>query len=77
MHLYMDKKNPKGTLLRTLTAKGYDDKALKRPERESAGTAHFLGQLANPCIYDMFTISSSTTSISTAPTPTTQELQQP
>ena len=53
---YIDKEFSKGTSLRTLTAKGYDDKEPKRPERNSAGPAHFSGPLTNPCIYDMSTM---------------------
>ena len=53
MHLYMDKKNLKGTLLRTLTAKGYDDKGQKRRLVPAAGVALFSGPLTNPSIYDM------------------------
>ena len=55
------RKVPKGISLRTLTAKGYDDKGPKRPGRGSAGGAHFAGQLANPCIYDMSTTTTTTT----------------
>ena len=43
---------PKGTSLRTKIARGYDDKGPTGPQREAAGTAHFSGQLTNPCIYD-------------------------
>ena len=66
---YIDKEFPKGTRLRKKTAKGYDGKALKRRERESAGGAHFLGPLTNPCIYDMsITTTNAVSNINTTTT---------
>ena len=43
---------PNGTSLRAKTAKGYDDKGPKRPQRGAAKAAHLAGQLTPLCIYD-------------------------
>ena len=68
---YIDKEFPKGISLRTKTAKGYDDKGQKRLARGPAGAAHFSRQLANPCIYEMTT----TTTTSIRPSPHKYEAQ--